>query len=369
VKRVIGITFAIIGLLTFTELLALPHRAQEQNQPAGKLIWKFEVGYRAYLAAANGVIYATSPTGCSDYVPCGPPARLFALDGRTGTQKWVIENIGDDSAPVIADGLVYQAGGSLHVINAHTGLVEWKLKPSTTGTVMHSPVISEGTIFFWEVNALIPAGFFGGTLYAVDLQTRRQKWKFSVGRGIVSGRPVAGDGRIYIANTGELSMGSLYAIDARTGKVKWQFGVAGSYPAISRGVVYYAGADDVVYALEAGSGKKLWQVQFKGGLSSPIVADRTVYVTVCLQKLQVMDSKTGQQKWDFKTDRGMYSTPVIASGVVYVGSFDGHLYAIDAKTGRDIWKFKMGAALVSPPAVFNDTVYAASHDGYIYAIQ
>jgi outer membrane protein assembly factor BamB len=105
----IGFRRIIVASITFVSCLvlqALPHDTPAAAHPDGKLIWKFEVGNRAYLAAANGVIYAASPTGCSDYVPCGPPARLFALDDRTGKQKWMIENIGDDSAPVISDGLV-----------------------------------------------------------------------------------------------------------------------------------------------------------------------------------------------------------------------------------------------------------------------
>ena len=142
---------ATITLLSCMVLPALPQDTDAAAHPEGKLLWKFEVrGSRAYLAAANGVIYAASPTGCSDFVPCGPPARLFAFDARTGKQKWMIENIADASAPVISDGLVYQAGGSLYAVNAQTGRVEWEFKPTAGGGVGHSPVIADGVIFFWE---------------------------------------------------------------------------------------------------------------------------------------------------------------------------------------------------------------------------
>ena len=372
------IIVAIIVLLFCIEMLALPHHAKPEDRLVGKLIWKFNAGYRAHLAAANGVIYAASPTGCDDTVPCGPPARLFALDALTGAQKWMIEGIGDDSAPVIADGLVYQAAGSLFAVNAQTGRVEWKLKPPTYGTVMYSPVIAEGTIFFWDVNGLIPSGFFyGGTLYAFDLHTRQQKWKFLVPSGMVS-RPVAGDGLIYVATRDDETLkGSLYALDAGTGRVRWKFAVAGSNPAIRQGVVYYAGADGNLYALDARRGKKLWQFKCTSRpsrafptlqLSSASVGDRLIYCALYRQSLHAVDSSNGHQKWEFKVELA-YPHSAVADGLVYVESFEGQLYAIDATTGREIWTFKMDNGLASPPVVLNDIVYLVRHDGYIYAIK
>lgn len=361
---------ASIALLSCTQLPALHHDTGGGEQPVGKLVWKFKVGYRAYIAAGHGVIYAASPTGCSDFTPCGPPARLFALDDKTGVQKWMVEDIADDSAPVISDGLVYQAGGSLYALNAQTGQLEWKLKPSDRGTVMYSPAIAEGIIFFWEVQALIPGGFFGGTLYAFDLKTRQQKWKFSVDHGMVSA-PVAADGLIYFGTTSDPGMpkGYLYALDATTGKVRWKFSLSGSSPAVIRGVVYYGSTNGILYALDARSGKKLWQFKSARNYPSPVVADQLVYLAVLGEHLHALDSRTGKEQWEFNTEKGLLSSPAIVDDVVYIGGFDGQLYALDAITGHELWRFTMGNALVSPPVVVNGVTYVASHDGYIYAIK
>ena len=368
-KRIIA---AIILLLSCTEYLSVPHHTKAQKLTVDRLLWKFNASHTTYLAAADSVIYAASPTGCTDYVPCGPPARLFALDEKSGKQKWMIENVGGDSAPVIADGRVYQSGGaSLFAINAQTGQVEWKLKPGANGTVMHSPVIAKGMIFFWEVQALIPAGFFGGTLHAVDLKTREQKWKFSISGGMVSA-PVTDDGLIYVGSTGGSLVpekGRLYALDARTGSVRWKLGVAGSSLTADGGIVYYAGTDGFLYALDARKGRRLWKIKSVQGFYSTDLVNGLVYLVVPGQKLQAVDSKTGQPKWEFKTDREVYSSPIVSRGVVYVGSIDGGLYALDAKSGHELWSFKMGNAMVSSPLVADGAVYVASHDGYIYAIK
>ena len=366
-KRIVA---AIIVLLSCTEYL--PHSTKAQKLTVDRLLWKFNARYTTYIAAADSVIYAASPTGCTDYVPCGPPARLFALDEKSGKQKWMIENVGGDSPPVIADGLVYQSGyAALFAINAQTGQVEWKLKPDSYGTVMHSPVIAKGTIFFWEVQALIPAGFFGGTLHAVDLKTREQKWKFAIVGGMVS-TPVTDDGLIYVGSTGGSIVpekGRLYALDARTGSVKWKLGVAGSSVSAGRGIVYYGGTDGFLYALDGRKGRKLWKIKSVQGLYSTDVVNGLVYLVVPGQKLRAVDSKTGRPKWEFNTEKEVYASPTVSNGVVYVGSIDGGLYALDARSGHELWRFKMGNAMVSSPQVADGVLYVASHDGYIYAIK
>jgi len=362
-------SLASIALLSCTWFGAVPQCATAGERPVGKLRWKFHVGYRAYLAATEGVIYAASPTGCTDYVPCGPPARLFALDGKTGRQKWVLEDVGDDSAPVIADGVVYQSGGSLYAVNAETGRVEWSLKP-TSGWVMHSPAIAGGTIIFWEVQALIPLGFFGGTLRAVDLKTRIEKWRFSIDRGIVSS-PVAADGMIFVATIpGDPSMfgGCLYALDALTGQARWEFGVAGAAPAVSGGLVYYAGRDGILYVLYAQTGKKVWQFGNASAMASVNVVGKGLVYVMSYEQICAIDPKTRRQTWQVKTNtNGSAST--VANGVVYVGSPNKHLYALSAKSGREIWKLKMSDYVVSNPVLANGTLYVASSEGYVYAVK
>lgn len=367
------IVLAAIILLSCAELAALPRNTKAGRRPVGRMIWKFRVGYRAYLSAANEVLYIASPTGCTDYVPCGPPARLIAVDGRTGTQKWKLEDIGDDSAPVIANGVIYQAaGGSLAAVNARTGRVEWSFE-GTTGLITHSPGISRGTIFFWEIQALIPLGVFGGTLHAVDLKTREEKWRYSTDHGVVHG-PVVDDDMVYFGTTADShqSKGSLCALDARTGRVRWEFDVAGPSPAARRGLVFFAGQDGIVYALDSHTGRKVWQFKSASGFGSPyVVADRLVYFILNGQyglRLYAVDPTTGRQKWEFKADGITSSAPVIAKDIVYVGSID-HLYALDAKTGRRMSKFKVGGSAASSPVVSNGTVYVVNSDGYVYALK
>ncbi len=61
---------------------------------------------------------------------------------------------------------------------------------------------------------------------------------------------------------------------------RWHHGAGGSSPIVANGVLYYAGSDNNLYALNPTSGSVLWNGAI-GGIhwESPIVVDGTVYVT------------------------------------------------------------------------------------------
>ena len=73
-------------------------------------------------------------------------------------------------------------------------------------------------------------------------------------------------------------------------------------------------------------------------------------------------------KWSFKTDGAVISSPAVANGTVFVGSLDTFLYAVDQEAGTQKWKFKTEGPISSSPAVANATVYFSGYDGVFYAL-
>ena len=57
------------------------------------------------------------------------------------------------------------------------------------------------------------------------------------------------------------------------------------------------------------------------------------------------------------------SSPVVADGTVWFGSGDGHVYALDAATGALRWKFATGGVVHASPALADGTLYVGSWDG------
>ena len=78
--------------------------------------------------------------------------------------------------------------------------------------------------------------------------------------------------------------------------------------------------------------------------------------------------KFNRIKWKFHTDGEVISSPAVADGTVFVGSTDGNLYAVDLESGTQKWKLFTGVRVTSSPAVENGVVYFGSYSGRFYAV-
>lgn len=120
-----------------------------------------------------------------------------------------------------------------------------------------------------------------------------------------------------------------------------------------------------------------WQTRTDGDfLSSPVVAEQTVYVGSSEGRLRAMDVADGTERWSLDLD-GAINVPVaVADGVVYAGTTGERLHAVDASGGTSAFGFRFGArrwttevdsSVLSPPAVTDERVYAATVAGTLRA--
>lgn len=239
----------------------------------------------------------------------------------------------------------------------------------------------------------------GVTAERAPREFHRVKWTFPTGDRIVSS-PVFDGGVVYVGSDD----GSVYAIDASTGRMRWQRRTGGpvaSTPAIAQGRLFVASYDGKVYALDARTGDPLWKFATGGErrfeakglhgmqpklqtiadpfdvfLSSPAVAEGTVYVGSGDGNVYALDASTGEPRWTFRTGDVVHASPAFDRGVLYFGSWDGDFYAVDARTGTEKWRFQGGRDPVihnqvgfqSSPAVVDGVVYTGCRDSNLYAI-
>lgn len=80
--------------------------------------------------------------------------------------------------------------------------------------------------------------------------------------------------------------------------------------------------------------------------STPIMVDRTVYLSLPFNGVVALDAVTGRQLWRYthprKKDYPMCCGPgnrgvAVADGKVFIGTVDARLVALDAKTGKVVW--------------------------------
>lgn len=189
----------------------------------------------------------------------------------------------------------------------------------------------------------------------------------------------------------------VYASSSPTlGSVAWKFKTAGrvlSSPAVANGTVYIGASDGFVYAVDARAGTQRWRFQTRGPVaSSPAVSGGLVYFSSVDGKVYAVDAASGTEKWSFTTQGerrftapGIHgaiprtermpdpfdvflSSPTIVDGVLYIGSGDQHVYALDAATGALKWRFATGDVVHASPAVANGMVIVGSWDANVYAI-
>ncbi len=267
--------------------------------------------------------------------------------------------------------------------------VKWTF---TTGQrIVSSPVWSDGAVIF---------GSDDGNVYAVEAVSGRQRWMHRTG-GPVASSPAVADGRVFVLSYD----GRLHALNAKTGELLWKFATEGerrfearglhgmqprsqtfadmfdvylSSPAVADATVFFGSGDGHVYAVHAATGELRWKLRTGDVVhASPAVAEGAVFVGSWDGKLYAIDARSGRQLWAFQggvdplmfNQQGFQSSPAVVDGVVYSGSRDAHVYAIDARSGRERWRFSTGASWVnSSPAVAGGRVYFATSDSARYHV-
>ncbi|MCP4263397.1 MAG: PQQ-binding-like beta-propeller repeat protein [Planctomycetes bacterium] len=123
-------------------------------------------------------------------------------------------------------------------------------------------------------------------------------------------------------------------------------------------------------------------------LTAPVTAGGLVFLAGSDGVIRALDSDTGRERWKAFTGGEIRISPTIWKGRVLVGSGDGWVYSFEAATGRLLWRFRAapaernipvyGKILSTWPAasgvlVEDGTAYVAAgmvnYDGtYVYAI-
>jgi uncharacterized repeat protein (TIGR01451 family) len=238
---------------------------------------------------------------------------------------------------------------------------------TTAGRPLQPPAVANGVVY---------VGSDGGALTAVDAVDGHRLWQVFTGDGSAfDSSPAVDHGTVYIGSQN----GNVYAFDATDGHEVWQAATAAavdSSPAVENGVVYVIAADGEIYAFNAADGTRppRWHPRrFFGGIAtdiSPAVANGLVYVGsqgTLHAVVYALSALTGQVRWetDLGTDGDVVSTPVIADGTVYVAASSGRLDAVDASNGHLRWPVLpvVNGGVNSELAVANRRIWVTAPDG------
>ncbi len=247
--------------------------------------------------------------------------------------------------------------------------------------------IADGNIYLGSArgNVIAMDAGSGGELWRKPI-TATGSGGFGCGASEVSvpiyGTPVVNGELVYIAGFD----GKIYAINTSAGAERWIYPRQGNLHSfvgglvLDQGKLYIGSVGGNIYSLDAETGDLIWQHETGEQLwATPAVEGDTLYIGSFDKKLYALDAATGEEKWaqPFETQGPIISTPLVDDGVVYVASFDRHIYALDAVSGELLWRFPEieGNGENTPkkwfwasPVLYNGTIYAANTDGNLYVI-
>jgi outer membrane protein assembly factor BamB/Fe-S-cluster-containing hydrogenase component 2 len=229
--------------------------------PDGAVRWRYVTPSPIHAApeVAGQTVYCASSNG-----------TLYALSLDKGELLWKYATHGPlYGRPTVDRGIVYFGSGDgvLYALDATSGAPRWPQGVLTQGPVDTQPVVVEERVLL---------GSSDGRLYALARESGGAFWRYSTPDGIYA-RPLVVTDTVYVASSGQV----LAAVNLLTGKARWEWRTASALiytPHVAEGVLYTtANSDANLYALDARSGKALWQLDTGDWLASgPLVSGTTM---------------------------------------------------------------------------------------------
>lgn len=304
------------------------------------------------------------------------PAPLTPLSGANVlSMAWsasVGKSAGFAFTPGFADRAVYVAGndGGVYALSEEAGRVVNKFETK-----------SRLTAGVGIADNLLVVGAEKGDVIALDAGGR-QLWKTSVA-GEILPAPSVISGNVIVRTTD----GRLIAYNRIDGKRKWVFqrttppltlrssaGIASS-----RGVAYVGYPGGKVAAIEADSGKPVWEAALSLPRGStelervadvsgvPVLDDARVCAAVYQGRTGCLETLTGNVVWSREISSA--GGVAIDAKQLYVADVDGNVFALDKTSGTTAWKFeKLARRSPGTPVLMKGKVLLGDIEGTVHAL-
>ena len=215
----------------------------------------------------------------------------------------------------------------------------------------------------------------------------QQVWRVDAGGGSVEHylilNPVYANGNIYTASF----HGAITAINATSGKRIWQKNTVSpltSGIAANQNLLLTGTGFGVLYATNQNNGSLAWKTWMPSEvLAAPTVTNNTVLVKSENGELLALNSVNGQIRWTYKQPspslilRGG-SSPVVSNGLVAVGFANGKVSVLTLGHGQPIWQKQVvmpnGISVMqnmvdidATPVIHDGILYVGTYQGQIAA--
>ncbi|WP_051712734.1 PQQ-binding-like beta-propeller repeat protein [Spirillospora albida] len=322
--------------------------------PQARQLWKRDIGFDPYggLAAGDRLLYVSADQG-----------RLFALDPRTGRERWRYRtgDRGEGAAswrtPVPAGGVLYagwpDANGPLFAFDADSGRVRWR---SPVAADARDPAVGGGLVVACSKDC-----------HALDARTGAERWRRSLGN-VLGAVPVIAGPAVFVN-----SLDALHALDLRSGRTRWRRameqqptgGEGARGPVVAGGLVLCSNGVGDLLALDAATGRERWRFVGGTGVGTAHVSGGAAFVADGSGTMVALDAATGRVRWRYPTGGDDVGRGSVSDGVLCFTAGDSAL-GLDAATGRPLWRTTVGGDVRDDVAA-HGRYHLAYEDGTIVA--
>lgn len=305
-----GVTAADLPGLKLKWAFAYPASNRARSQPA--------VGWNTiFVGSQNGTVYA------------------FDLD--SGCAKWTFRASAEVRTAIVIDPLAKRLYfgdvlGRVYALDAMSGKELWqrKVDEHSNATITGSPALGGGSLVVpissLEVTSAADTAYdcctFRGAVVALDPDTGAERWKTYTVPQPASLQGTTSAGARILGPSGAPVWGSP-AYDA--GRDRFYFGSGENYSSPADG------NSDALFAVDARSGRKLWQVQLTAG---------DAWNTGCMMGNENCPKEKGP---DFDLSPSPILVPLGGNrDMIVVGQKSGMAYGISPDTGAVVWKSRLG---------------------------
>lgn len=321
----------------------------------------------------------SSPTFSAQSTVRSPVIKLVWRKTIHDSQDWDYRNQ-EFSAPALIsrkDELVVGASdGHVSRVKASSGKTIWSrtlvnpekgplgADPERLGSPVHADVLVHDRLVF--------VGTLDGGVHALNYTDGTTRWSFKAEDAIESGLTYA-DGRLLFMDGREI----LYTLDATTGKLLWRyqrrapeyFTIKGAgVPTVRNGVVYAGFADGALVALQLDTGELVWsrdlsadRTEFTDIDLQPIVDGDRIYVGSYASGLNIVALEDGLLEWRLPLDN--LTAMIQHREILYLTTAQGRVVAVDPVQRKTLWSFRFKDANPVGLTAHGPYLFVATADG------
>jgi outer membrane protein assembly factor BamB len=223
------------------------------------------------------------------------------------------------------------------------GKLRWKFFVGNSSHGIHStPALDSQRVYF---------GAYNGVMYALDKSDGAVVWATKLGDAIGSSAGIVGDAIYVSVETSRPANGFIAKLDRNSGAVTWLSGWLGeqahSSPAVSTELgLAFAGANNQRFVgVSVDSGEIVWSFHADAPIKgTSMVTGGRVYFVTMVGTIYALDAKTGKELWNtplaIKKHRVLTSVAWIPEPELIAVATGRVVTVLDATSGEVRWKYR-----------------------------